>query len=37
LAGEMAERSLETAGSFCAAYEVLCDEQSRLYTRLFRS
>jgi urease accessory protein len=37
LAGEMADRPLEDAGAFCPAYEVLCHEQSRLYTRLFRS
>jgi urease accessory protein len=37
LAGEFGERGLETAGSFCPAYEVLCDAQSHLYTRLFRS
>jgi urease accessory protein len=37
LAGELAERGLETAGSFCPAYEVFCHAQSRLYTRLFRS
>jgi urease accessory protein len=37
LAGELGERRLETAGSFCPVYEVLCHEQSRLYTRLFRS
>jgi urease accessory protein len=37
LAGEFGERSLETAGSFCPAYEVLCYAQTRLYTRLFRS
>ena len=37
LAAELAERSLETAGSFCPAYEVLCHAQSHLYTRLFRS
>lgn len=37
LAGELAERGLESAGSFCPAYEVLCHEQSQLYTRLFRS
>ena len=37
LSGELAERGLETAGSFCPAYEVLCYAQSRLYTRLFRS
>jgi urease accessory protein len=37
LAGELANRELDSAGSSCPAYEVLCDEQSRLYTRLFRS
>jgi urease accessory protein len=37
LAEELADRPLETAGSFCPAYEVLCYAQSRLYTRLFRS
>lgn len=37
LAGALAERGLETAGSFCPAYEVLCHAQSHLYTRLFRS
>lgn len=37
LAGQLAGRDLDSAGSFCPAYEVLCDEQSRLYTRLFRS
>jgi urease accessory protein len=37
LALELAECSLETAGSFCPAYEVLCHAQSSLYTRLFRS
>jgi urease accessory protein len=37
LAGEFGERDLETAGSFCPAYEVLCHEQGHLYTRLFRS
>ena len=37
LANESAERNLETAGSLCPAYEVLCHAQSRLYTRLFRS
>lgn len=29
--------NLEHAGSGCPYYEVLCDEQPRLYTRLFRS
>jgi urease accessory protein len=37
LAEELADRPLETAGSNCPAYEVLCYDQSRLYTRLFRS
>jgi urease accessory protein len=37
LAEEMAVRPLEDAGAFCPAYEVLCHEQSCLYTRLFRS
>jgi urease accessory protein len=30
-------RELETAGSNCPVYEILCDEQSQLYTRIFRS
>jgi urease accessory protein len=37
LAGELDGRELETAGSFCPAYEVLCHAQTQLYTRLFRS
>lgn len=37
LAADLAGRSLDTAGSFCPAYEVLCHAQTRLYTRLFRS
>ena len=37
LGGELAERSLETAGSYAPAYEALCHAQSHLYTRLFRS
>jgi urease accessory protein len=37
LADELAGRELETAGSFSAAYEILCHAQSQLYTRLFRS
>src|SRR5207302_10290293 len=37
LATEVAERDLDAAGSFCPRYEVLCDAQTRLYTRLFRS
>lgn len=37
LARAFAGRDLETAGSYCPAYEVWCHAQSRLYTRLFRS
>jgi urease accessory protein len=37
LATSLADRELETAGSNCPAYEVLCHVQERLYTRLFRS
>ncbi len=37
LARDVAARPLETAGSCCPAYEVLCHDQSQLYTRLFRS
>ncbi len=37
LAKEVCERPLEMAGSSCPAHEVFCYEQSRLYTRLFRS
>ncbi len=37
LAQELATRDLETAGSFCPAYEILCHGQTQLYTRLFRS
>lgn len=37
LAGVLSDRDLETAGSFCPSYEVLCHGQARLYTRLFRS
>jgi len=37
LAATFAERSLASAGSGSPFYEVLCDEQTRLYSRLFRS
>jgi urease accessory protein len=37
LAADLADRELETAGSFCPAYEILCHAQSELYTRIFRS
>lgn len=37
LADRFAEASLDDAGSGCPFYEVLCYEQTSLYTRLFRS
>ena len=37
LAGTAAGRTLEEMGGGGPFHEVLCDEQSRLYTRLFRS
>ena len=37
LAEKLYDKPLETAGSNCPAYEILCHEQSRLYTRIFRS
>ena len=37
LSTELVGRDPYTAGSFCPAYEVLCDAQTHLYTRLFRS
>jgi urease accessory protein len=37
LALELSEREPETAGAGCPFYEVLCDEQTRLYARMFRS
>lgn len=37
LAAAFAERPLSSAGSGSPFYEVLCDEQTRLYSRLFRS
>ena len=37
LCSELVSHDLETAGSGCPFHEVLCDEQTRLYTRLFRS
>jgi urease accessory protein len=37
LAVDLADRDIETAGSFCPAYETLCHAQTQLYTRLFRS
>ncbi len=37
LAAELCDRDPETAGAGCPFYEVLCDEQTRLYARMFRS
>jgi urease accessory protein len=37
LAGSLREARAETAGAGCPYYEVLCDEQTRLYSRMFRS
>jgi urease accessory protein len=37
LASDLVGRDLETAGAGCPFYEVLCDEQTRLYARMFRS
>ena len=37
LAAELVDREPETAGAGCPFYEVLCDEQTRLYARMFRS
>lgn len=37
LADRVQARDLATVGASCPAYEVLCDEQSQLYTRIFRS
>jgi urease accessory protein len=37
LSERWADADLQSAGSFCPRYEVYCDAQSRLYTRLFRS
>jgi urease accessory protein len=37
LAASLAAREPETAGAACPFYEVLCDEQTRLYARMFRS
>jgi urease accessory protein len=32
----LADRDPETAGAGCPFYEILCDEQTRLYSRVFR-
>lgn len=37
VAADVLAREPETAGAGCPAYEVLCDEQTRLYARMFRS
>jgi urease accessory protein len=37
LAAAISDRDPETAGAGCPFYEVLCDEQTRLYARMFRS
>jgi urease accessory protein len=37
LAADLAACELDAAGNCCPFYEVLCDEQTRLFTRLFRS
>lgn len=37
LAEALCDREPETAGAGCPFYEVLCDEQTRLYARMFRS
>jgi urease accessory protein len=37
LAEELRDRVPDTAGAGCPFYEVLCDEQTRLYARMFRS
>jgi len=37
LASELVGRDPETAGAGCPFYEILCDEQTRLYARMFRS
>jgi urease accessory protein len=37
LTEDLVDRAPETAGSGCPFYEILCDEQTRLYARMFRS
>ncbi|QDV32606.1 urease accessory protein UreF [Tautonia plasticadhaerens] len=37
LAGALLDRDPETAGAGCPSYEIRCDEQTRLYARMFRS
>jgi urease accessory protein len=37
LVADLVDRDSETAGAGCPSYEILCDEQTRLYARMFRS
>ncbi len=37
LTADLVDRAPETAGAGCPFYEILCDEQTRLYARMFRS
>jgi urease accessory protein len=37
LCDEIHDREPETAGAGCPFYEILCDEQTRLYARMYRS
>ncbi len=37
LAAALVDRDPATAGAGCPFYEILCDEQTRLYARMFRS
>jgi urease accessory protein len=37
LVDELIDRSPDMAGASCPFYEVICDEQTRLYARMFRS
>ena len=37
MAADLVTRAPETAGGGCPFYEILCDEQTRLYARMFRS
>ena len=37
LAADLVDRDPATAGAGCPFYEILCDEQTRLYARMFRS
>lgn len=37
LVPDLTERAPETSGAGCPFYEILCDEQTQLYARMFRS